>query len=733
MELPDTYSSEEKTELKKRFDEVISIWHTRKKPQDIDMVTKAFYLAADAHKDARRRSGEPYMYHPIAVAKIVAGDMSMGRTSIICALLHDVVEDTSYTLDDIKELFGNKVAEIIDGVTKLEMKDFDSDVDSIQAENFRKIVISMSEEIRVILLKIADRLHNMRTLDSMPHYKQLKIASETISIYAPLAYRLGLYAIKSEFEDLSLKYINPQIFDSVRKQLDLRREKKMQELQEFVEPVEKDLRAMGMSIRIKLMERPVSAVWERMQKYGQSLDDVYDVFVVRVIIDCPKEVEKIKCWEAYAVFTMHHRPNNSKLRDWISFPKTNGYESIHGVFMSRRGNWVEVQLRTERMEDIAEHGFSAYWKYNDMVSPTDESGFELWLGKVREMVAAGSGSAIEFLNNFKLDLFKDEISVFTPQGDIITMPKDSTVLDFAYTIHSELGNHCIGANVNKTLVSLEHVLKMGDQVEVITSDHQYPREEWFGFLVTSVAKSRLKAGIKEYRKGFRETGKKMLSDIFDKLKIEFSKHNRNIMVERKHLQSRTDLYYYFAINKFTQHDVEEIFDVKGGLFTDLLKLFTPKKTDSKSDNTEQNPTEQLENNVDYIVSTCCNPIPGDDVVAIRFPNEPIRIHRPDCPVAIEIMAKHGKNIMKARMKLEENYSFLATLQIIGVDKIGLCTKMLQVITDKKKLNMNSMEMHSEGGFAKATVSLFVDSVKSLNDLVSELKGIDLVKKVERVK
>lgn len=732
MELPDTYSLEEKTELKKRFDDIINLWHTRKNSQDVEMVTKAFYLAADAHKDARRRSGEPYMYHPLAVAKIIAGDMSMGRTSIICALLHDVVEDTNYTLDDIRELFGDKVAEIIDGVTKLEMKDFNSDVESIQAENFRKIVISMSDEIRVILVKIADRLHNMRTLDSMPHYKQLKIASETISIYAPLAYRLGLYAIKSELEDLSLKYINLQVFESVSKQISARREDKIKELQEFVEPVEKDLRDMGVSLRVKILERPVSAVWERMQKYGQSLDDVYDVFVVRLILDCPKELEKIKCWEAYAVFTMHYRPNSSKLRDWVSFPKTNGYESIHGVFMNHQGNWVEVQLRTERMEDIAEHGFSAYWKYNNTGNFNDESGFELWLGKVREMVASGSDSAIEFFNNFKLDLFKDEISVFTPQGDIITMPKDSTVLDFAYTIHSELGNHCIGANVNKNLVSLEYVLKMGDQVEVITSAYQYPREEWFGFLVTSVAKSRLKAGIKDYRKSFKETGKKIMSDIFAKLKIEFSKHNRNLMVERKHLPGRIDLYYYFAIKKFTQRDVEDVFCVKDGILTGITKYFTFKWS-PKNENQEQLPKEILENNVDYIISTCCNPIPGDDVVAIRFPNEPLRVHRSDCPVAIELMAKHGKNILKAKMKLEENYRFIATLRIIGVDKMGLCTKILQIITDKKKLNMHSFEMHSEGGLAKATVSLFVDNVKSLDDLVKDLKSIELVKKVERVK
>ena len=733
MTLPDTYSQEEKIELERQFNELLQCWKSRKNEQDVALVTEAFLLAANAHKDARRRSGEPYMYHPLAVATIIAGEMGMGRTSIICALLHDVVEDTDYTLEYISEHFGEKVAKIVDGVTKLTNEDFKEGAKSLQAETFRKVIMSMSYDIRVILVKLADRLHNMRTLSSMPHHKQLKIASETAQIYAPIAYRLGLYKVKIELDDLCLKYINPQVFESVQKQLCEVREKKINELEEFLAPVKAELDKMGIKVRTMAIERNVSSVWERMVKFGMSLEEVYDVYVARIIIDCPNvEDEKVKCWETFAVFTKYYYPDNKKMRDWVSFPKTNGYSSIHAVFMNKKGNWVETQIRTERMDEIAENGFAAYWKYRDQNS-TAESGLDLWMKVVRDLVQQADdnqASAIEFIDSFKLDLFNDEIFVFTPNGDKITLPKGSTVLDFAYNIHSDLGNHCVGANINKKLSPIHTELKMGDQVEVITSEYQEPQEKWFDYLATSSAKSRLKNGIKDFRKVFKEKGKAMLREIFENARIDFSKQNRNTLAEKLNLATRNDLYYYVAMNKVSQQDVESILKKNDASWSDyLLKYLTFGFVNPSKKN------EEKTNDVDvagYVISTCCNPIPGDDVVAISLPGEPVQIHHPDCPEAQKLMSRHGESIVKARWQFGDDFAFLATLKILAVNKMGFGAKLFDTITNQEKLDMQAMEMKIEGGMVVAIVSVYVNNLKTLENLIDKIKKIDLVKKVERV-
>ena len=733
MTLPDTYSQEEKIELERQFNELLQCWKSRKNEQDVALVTEAYLLAANAHKDARRRSGEPYMYHPLAVATIIAGEMGMGRTSIICALLHDVVEDTDYTLDYISEHFGEKVAKIVDGVTKLTSEDFKEGAKSLQAETFRKVIMSMSYDIRVILVKLADRLHNMRTLGSMPHHKQLKIASETAQIYAPIAYRLGLYKVKIELDDLCLKYINPQVFDSVQKQLCEVREKKINELEEFLAPVKAELDKMGIKVRTMAIERNVSSVWERMVKFGMSLEEVYDVYVARIIIDCPNvEDEKVKCWETFAVFTKYYYPDNKKMRDWVSFPKTNGYSSIHAVFMNKKGNWVETQIRTERMDEIAENGFAAYWKYRDQNS-TAESGLDLWMKVVRDLVQQADdnqASAIEFIDSFKLDLFNDEIFVFTPNGDKITLPKGSTVLDFAYNIHSDLGNHCVGANINKKLSPIHTELKMGDQVEVITSEYQEPQEKWFDYLATSSAKSRLKNGIKDFRKVFKEKGKAMLREIFENARIDFSKQNRNTLAEKLNLATRNDLYYYVAMNKVSQQDVENILKKNDASWSDyLVKYLTLGFVNPSKRNGNKT------NDVDvagYVISTCCNPIPGDDVVAISLPGEPVQIHHPDCPEAQKLMSRHGESIVKARWQFGDDFAFLATLKILAVNKMGFGAKLFDTITNQEKLDMQAMEMKIEGGMVVAIVSVYVNNLKTLENLIDKIKKIDLVKKVERV-
>lgn len=736
MNYPDTYSKEEQLEMDMQYDVLLKAWNGEKKESDIELVKKAYEFAALAHKDARRKSGEPYIFHPIAVAIIVAQEIGMGATSITSALLHDVVEDTDYTVEYISQEFGPKVARVVKGLTKLSNIDFQNSIESIQAENYRKIVNTMSEDIRVILVKLADRLHNMRTLESMAHHKQLKIASETVSFYAPLAYRLGLYAIKMELENLCLKYINPQVFNSISKQLDEIRENKIKELEEFAEPIKKELINIGVKAEIKILERSQSSLWERMHKFGLSLDEIYDAFVLRIIIDCPLDVEKIQCWQAFGVLTMFYRPNNSRLRDWLSFPKTNGYESIHAVFMSRHGNWIETQIRTQKMDIVAERGVMAYLKYKNDVDAAENS-LKSWLDNVTDLTNSSDSSAIEFINSFKLDLFNDEIFVFTPKGEMKRMPKGATVLDFAYMIHSEIGNHCIGANVNKKLMTIDYVLNMGDQVEIITSQYQHPQEKNFDFLITSLAKSRLKAGIKDYRKSFKENGKNKLREFFDKMKVEFTKPNRNLVVEKLELAGRIDLYYYVSIDRICYHDVEQVFKVSSTPSSTLLKILTfglvgsnNKTEKAKTEDVKSSETE--DNDLGYTISTCCNPIPGDDVVAITFPNQPVQIHRPDCPKAIQLMSQYGKNIVKAKWQFSEDIAFMATLKISGVNKMGFGSELFSVLSGDFRLDLYSIKMQSEGGIVDVTVSFYVNNLRQLETVIDRLRKMELVKKVMRI-
>lgn len=734
MNYPDTYSKEEQLEMDKQYDVLLKAWNGVKKEADIELVKKAYEFAALAHKDARRKSGEPYIFHPIAVAIIVAQEIGMGATSITSALLHDVVEDTDYTVEYISKEFGPKVARVVKGLTKLSSIDFQNSIESIQAENYRKIVNTMSEDIRVILVKLADRLHNMRTLESMAHHKQLKIASETVSFYAPLAYRLGLYAIKMELENLCLKYINPQVYSSISKQLDKIRDKKIKELEDFCEPIKKELINIGIKAEIKILERSQSSLWERMHKFGLALDEIYDAFVLRIIIDCPIEEEKIKCWQTFGVLTMFYRPNNSRLRDWLSFPKTNGYESIHAVFMSKQGNWIETQIRTQKMDIVAERGVMAYLKYKNDVNAAENS-LKSWLDNVIDLTNSSDSSAVEFINSFKLDLFNDEIFVFTPKGEMKRMPKGATVLDFAYMIHSELGNHCIGANVNKKLTTIDYVLNMGDQVEIIASQYQHPQEKNFDFLITSLAKSRLKAGIKDYRKSFKENGKDKLREFFDKLNVEFTKPNRNLVVDKLDLAGRIDLYYYVAIGKIGYHDVEPVFKDLQNNSNTLLKILTfgLVGSNNKTEKTKEvTPKEKENNDLGYTISTCCNPIPGDDVVAITFPNQPVQIHRPDCPKAIQLMSQYGKNIVKAKWQFSENIAFMATLKISGVNKMGFGSELFSVLSGDFKLDLYSIKMQSEGGMVDVTVSFYVNNLRQLETVIDSLRKMELVKKVMRV-
>ncbi len=723
--LPDTYSKEEKEEIERRHQRLIDAWQTRKEAQDLEAVDKAFYFACEAHKDQRRRSGEPYIYHPIEVATIAAHDIGLGRTSIICALLHDVVEDTQYTLDDIKEMFGEKVSRVVDGLTKFDNLE---GAESAQAENFKKVISSLTYDIRVVLIKLSDRLHNMRTLDSMPKHKQLKIASETTYLYAPLAYRLGLHAIRIELEDLSLKYTNPTIYNNIRKRMDDVRAKRMGELRDFIAPVMAELEKDGIKARAEIKERSVNSVWKRMMDKELAFEDLYGSFIVRFITDCPKEQERMECWRIYAALTNCYRPYTSKLKDWISFPKANGYESLHAVVMGQTGNWVEVQIRSQRMEEIAEKGFAAYWKYKTDDDKT-ESGFDEWLKRAQDLITNESDNAIEFVDNFKLDLFSDEIHVFTPQGKMISLPKGSTVLDFAYNIHSEIGDHSIAANVNNQLTQLNQELHNGDQVEIITSESQHPQEKWFEFLATATAKSRLKSGIKEYRRTFREEGEQKYEEIMRKIDMEPSKANRSQIMSSEGLTSSIDFYYQVATGKIDERVIRSVLKPQSnGSFVRFLSFGLLGNSGKEKDET---PSITSSGEFDFNVSSCCNPIPGDDVIAFNFPGEPLQIHRSNCPKAIQLSARFGNNIVKAKWQPKSEIAFLADLKITALDTKGLLNRMTNLLSNEMQLNLHMLHMEAKQDLVEAIISIYVHNTKELDDLIAKLNKLKDIQKVVR--
>lgn len=739
----DTYSPAERSEILRRYRNLIEVWHTRKDTTDRWMVRKAFRLAVDAHKDMRRKSGEPYIYHPLEVATIAAGEIGLGRTSIICALLHDVVEDTEYKLADISAMFGEQIAKIIDGLTKIDSMVEGTDVQSLQAENFRKVLLTLSYDVRVILIKLADRLHNMRTLDSMPPVKQWKIASETSYLFAPLAYRLGLYAIKSELEDLALKYTDPAVYASIRNNLEESRAERDAMLQQFIDPISYSLQQMGLRVKIMIAEKSTSSIWSRMKEKEIPFSDVYDTFVVRFVIDCAVEVEKIECWRVYAAVTSIYRPNNKRLRDWISLPKANGYESLHATVMSKAGKWIELQIRSRRMDEVAEKGYAAYWKYKD--APYSESGLDEWLTKVREVLSSEDASALEFLNNFKLNLFSDEIFVFTPKGDMISLPKGATALDFAFNIHTNLGSQCIGANVNHKLVQLNHELSTGDQVEIITSKVQIPKQEWFDFVITARAKSRLKEAIREHRKSFKDPGREKLEAYFKQINLEPTKVNITRLIEFEELNGLVDLYYFVAIDRINLQRIKTAFKEKNagsGFFKYFVNPFAKHKPieevadqelpKSDSSNIKADVVGDDILDLDYVVSSCCNPIHGDEVVALSFPNEPMHIHRVNCPKAINLMSQYGSNIVKAKWKQKEDIVFLAGLKIQGIDSVGFIHRITQVISVELGLNIRNLQLESSNGVIIAFLTVYVSNIQNLKDVIAKLQKVEGVRKITRL-
>ena len=732
---------EERLEILRRYKRLIELWHTRKTTQDKWMVRKAFQIAADAHKDMRRKSGEPFIFHPLEVATIAADEIGLGRTSIISALLHDTVEDTDMTLDDIKSMFGEEVMRIIDGLTKIE--GISETSVSSQSETLRKILFTLSDDVRVILIKLADRLHNMRTLDSMKREQQVKVASETKYLYAPLAYRLGLYLIKSELEDLSFKYSQPQVYREISEKLKAKTEERQAFFAAFRKPIESALQQMDLSFDIHCKTKTTYSIWQKMSKNEMPFEEIYDVFSVEVILNGENVKEVLACWSAYSAITSIYTPNNKSLLDYISAPKANGYESIHITVMGQNGQWVEVQIRSKRMDEIAKKGYPAYLKYKTQDSI--DTGLDDWLNKTKELLSENEEETVSFIDDFTRNLFSDEIVVFTPRGDIINLPLHATVLDFAYAIHSDLGNHCIGANVNRRLRPVDYAVKSGDQIEIINSRVQQPNEDWYKYVVTARAKSRIKIAIKNERKKYRSEGEELLENYFKQLKIENSKPNVSKLIVQKKLIGLVDLYYYIAQGQIGFKEVKEVFNPPESAMNWIRNFrfpFVKQKSlidadGMSSDESEKDAADKADKTTDefsaleYSVSKCCNPIPGDNVIGLMFPNEPIQIHKTECDTAIRLMSHYGKNIVKAKWKQKEGVTFLAGLRVKAVDKLGLLQQIANQITSEFGLNIRSFNLESIEGLVNINLTLYVNNTDKLKKLIQGLKKVKGVMKVSR--
>lgn len=732
----------EKIEIEKQYDEILKCCVRCRSEENKLLIRKAFDLANEAHKGMRRKSGEPYFYHPIEVAKIVSGEIGLGTKSVVCALLHDVVEDTDYTLEDIERLFGPKIASIIDGLTKISNV-FNKD-SSLQAENFRKMLLTLSEDVRVILIKLADRLHNMRTMDSMPHRKQIKVAGETLFLYAPLAHRLGLYAIKSELEDLSLKYEHPGQFEEIQMKLKESEKDRIRYINKFSLPIIDSLNKMGVSYTITGRSKSVHSIWKKMMVKNVAFEEVYDLFAIRIVFDPSKNLaEKNQCWDIYSAITDIYQPNPDRLRDWISTPKANGYEALHLTVMGPEGRWVEVQIRSKRMDEIAERGYAAHWKYKGENS--DESQLDEWIKKIRTLLENTETDALEFLDEFKMNLFTSEIFVFTPKGLLMRLPKNSSALDFAFEIHSEIGSHAIGAKVNHKLVPISHTLSSGDQVEILTSDKQKPQKEWMNYVITAKAKSKIRDSFKAERRKRIAIGKTLLEDRLKDLDY----HPNNTIFKK--------LFEYYKIGS-----KEELYDKIGSGAIELrdLKEAVTKRAKNKiirywqlqlsrgSQKKKDDPKLAVEKTVkfdkkktlvlrddsldsDFSVASCCNPIPGDDIMGYLKKGDHVEIHRNNCPDALKIMSSDGDKIVSVEWTSQKILSFITRIKISGIDEIGLVNNITSYLSKDLSVNMRTIHFSAHDGIFQGYIDLYVHDTTSLDKLMSDIKKIRGIKSVVR--
>ena len=695
---------------------------------DLVLIKKAFKISLEAHKDMRRKSGEPYILHPLAVAQICIKELGLDSTSIICALLHDVVEDTDITLNYLEKEFGKPVSKICDGLTKI--SGFFSPEISKQAENFKKMILTISDDLRVILIKLADRLHNMRTLDSMNRKSQIKIASECIYIYAPLAHRLGIFSIKTELEDLYLKYTNYKDYISIVKKLSSSKEKRDKFIKSFIRPIKR--KTKGLNNKIKIFGRPKSifSIYNKMKKQDITFEEVYDLFAIRIILDSTLVEEKSICWRIYSIVTDCYQPNPDRLKDWVSTPKSNGYESLHTTVMSNSGQWVEVQIRTKRMDDIAEKGFAAHWKYKE--NSKSDNKLDKWINNVREFLDQNDSSALELLEDFKSELYNDEVFVFTPKGDLITLPFNSTVLDFAFAIHSEIGLKCIGGKINQKLVPLNHIVKNGDQINILTSKNQKPSEDWLNIVISSKSKSAIKQSFSKGKTNHFSIGKEILKRKLNNLKIDFEK---NISPIANYFGYKNVVDFYFDIGK-DKIDLKILKNYKESIDLEKKKIKSksntkPKKISKKFSKDNYIVLDDRVGLMDYKFSDCCNPIPGDDVFGFITINDGVKIHRTNCKNSPELLSKYAYRILKAKWYSKNEISFLSSLKIKGTDRVGIIDDISKIISSELKVNMKSISINSNSGVFEGKIQLYVNNTSHLLRLIKKLEKIRNVIKVSR--
>lgn len=724
---------EERKEILRQYRALLRSLKSRLKAGDKELLRSAFQMAADAHRTMRRKSGEPYILHPLAVAKICAEEIGLGVRSALCALLHDTVEDTDMTLNDVQREFGNEIARIVDGLTKISTV-MDSNTTQ-QAENFRKILLTLTDDPRVILIKLADRLHNMRTLEHMKREKQLKVCSETIYVYAPLAHRMGLYNIKTEMEDLSMKYMEPDTYRYIAKKLQDTKRERTRYINDFIRPLKEKLEKSGFDFEIYGRPKSIHSIWTKIKKKGVSFEEVYDLFAIRIIVNAAQEKEKEECWKVYSIITDAYSPSPERLRDWLSNPKSNGYEALHTTVMGPQGKWVEVQIRTKRMNEIAEKGLAAHWKYKE--GKDEESRFEKWFHQIRETLSNEETNSLDLLQDFKTSFLAEEIYVYTPKGDIKMLPVGATALDFAFNVHTAVGNRCIGAKVNHKLVPLSHKLRSGDQIEIITSAKQKPNSEWLNFVVTSKARAKIKDSLKEEKRKIAEEGKYILQRKLEGLHVAYNSSNLDELASYYKTHGHLDLLYEIAVKRIDLKELRD-FQVNGD------RIIAPKPVKHAEEKQETDALKHLpkkdteliifgesSDKIMYTLANCCKPIPGDDVFGFITAGEGLKIHRTNCPNASRLLANYGHRVVKTKWAKNKEISFLTGLKIIGLDDVGVIHKITNLISGEMKVNISAMTIEARDGIFEGNVKIFVHDKEELENLVNELQALPGIERVDR--
>ncbi|MEY8021157.1 bifunctional (p)ppGpp synthetase/guanosine-3',5'-bis(diphosphate) 3'-pyrophosphohydrolase [Muriicola sp. SD30] len=729
----DTVIDKENREIARQYKELLRISYQTLSPQDKKLIRSAFDVAVDAHKNQRRKSGEAYVFHPIAVAKIVASEIGLDAVSIASALLHDVVEDTEYTLDDIERLFGETVARIVDGLTKIAHLKKDTNI-SQQAENFRKMLLTLHDDVRVIIIKIADRYHNMLTMDAMPEDKQVKLASETLYIYAPLAHRIGLYNIKTELEDLSLKYTEPEVYHDIQSKIEETKEEQLKYIEDFSAVIRDSLDKEKLKYTIKGRMKSIFSIRKKMNAQNVSYDEIYDKFAIRIIYKSDKKNEKFLAWKIYSIVTDHFTPNPIRLRDWISSPKSTGYEALHITVMGPQGKWVEVQIRSERMHEIAEKGYAAHFKYKH--GEQKEQGIEEWLNRLQEALESSNGNAVDFVEEFKLNLYSKEIFVFTPKGELISLPKGATPIDFAFNIHTEVGMRTRGARVNGKLVPLSTALKSGDQLEIITSDSAKPNQNWLEYATTARARSKIRASLRDEKKAVAEEGKEILRRKLKSQKVTLNEDSVNKMVVYFKLKTSLDLFYRVGIGSIDNQMIKDFASSYNNAFISFFKNRMRKKPVPEDIDKDEITSKydmlvfgKEEEKLEYKLSQCCNPIPGDDVFGFISVNDGIKVHKKNCPNAISLQSNYAYRIISAKWIDSTQEEFTAEIKLTGLDNLGLINDITEIISDNMHVNMRNLNFDTDGGTFSGRITVVVKNkaiLKKLIDNLKQVKGIDKV-------